>query len=211
MTAIKKGRKRKASDGKWESILERELVTYGQAARDRIFASSAGLCARQTAGLSQLPESHSSRRKASTQFYFKIGSAFEEVVARAFESANMLIDQETRVEAYHLDLPISGRIDFVVRDHITEEMVLVELKTCGKIPSSPRPAHLAQAQVYMALTGMPKAIIWYISRSVAGWDGELKQRAFDIKMTDEERKAVIVTMATGAVYAAHGLLPDWFG
>ena len=206
---FKKGRKRKIlkSDLKWEGIIERTLKSVGKSGRDRIFASAAGLCERQTAGLMMLFDESGDKRRASTQFYFKIGGAFEDVMSRAFNKANMEVDRETRIEAYHSELPVSGRIDFVLRDPEDDELVLMELKTCGKLPTQPKPVHLAQLMVYLTLTGMKKGLLWYVSRTVAGWDGDLKQRVFEIEPLEIDRYNVSLKMAIGALSAKAGFLP----
>lgn len=206
---FKKGRKRKIlkSDLKWEGIIERTLKSVGKSGRDRIFASSAGLCERQTAGLMMLFDESGDKRRASTQFYFKIGNAFEDVMSRAFQKAGMEVDRETRVEAVHPQLPVSGRIDFILRDPEDDELVLMELKTCGKLPTQPKPVHLAQLMVYLTLTGMEKGLLWYVSRTVAGWDGDLIQKVFEVKPLPIDKYNVSLKMAIGTISANRGVLP----
>lgn len=195
--------------GRWERVVENSLISKGYPARDRIFASSAGLCSRQTAGLMLLNSDVVEARKASTQFYFKIGSAFEKVMERAFVFADIFIDSETRIEAYHDELPVSGRIDFVLNDPQDGEVTLVELKTCGaKLPTKIKPPHLAQLMVYLALTGMRKGLVWYVSRTVAGWDGELKQTVFEVNPTDDEIRETLLKVAIGAVFGEAEVLPE---
>lgn len=195
--------------GKWEGIIERNLTSVGKVGRSRIFASAAGLCERQTAGYTFFDKDEAGEnRKASTQFYFKLGNAFEQVVQRAFRKAGVHIDDETRIEAYHEDLPISGRIDFVISDPEDGKLTLVELKSCGKLPTQPKKPHLAQLMTYLVLTGQPRGLVWYISRTVAGWDGVLKQRVFEVEPTEEERYDTALRLALGAVYAREGYLPD---
>ena len=137
-----------------------------------------------------------------------MGSLYETIVSKALGRANVYLDAETRVEAYHKELPVSGRIDFTVRDpEDLDSLILVELKSCGKLPDKPRDGHLAQLMTYLTLTGIPKGVIWYISRSVAGWGGDLLQRAFEVEPTLEEKWNSIFTTAFGAVHARDGLLP----
>jgi len=207
---FKKGRKKAKSmeDFKWEQLIENNLISVGKPGRDRIFASQAGLCERQTAGLFYLDSDEEIQRKASAQFYFAFGNETENIMARAFDKADVLIDRETRIEAYHDELPISGRIDFVLKDVYDEgSLVLMELKTCGKLPARPKPPHLAQLKTYMLLTGMKKGLLWYVSRTVAGWNGDLKQKTFEITMTHSERTEIAGRIALGAVYAKSGHLP----
>jgi hypothetical protein len=174
-----------------------------------MFASSAGLCERQTAGIVQLPENLSHLQKGSSQFYFALGSTFEQVMEKAFLNAGVYVDSEPRIESYHPELNVSGRIDFVLRDPDDGELVLAELKSCGgKLPDRPRPYQLAQIKVYMALTGMPRGLLWYVSRSIAGWDGKILQRAFDVQMTRPELFKVINTMVKGQLHLNANTLPD---
>jgi hypothetical protein len=208
---FRKGRKREKSyeDQRWERTVEDNLVSTGKPGRDRIFASQAGLCARQTAGLFFLDPDAEVERKASAQFYFAIGNEVEKVMERAFSKSDLLIDRETRIEAYHEDLPISGRIDFVLKDvYNPENIVLMELKTCGKLPARPKHAHLAQLKTYMILTGMPKGLLWYVSRTVAGWNGDLKQKVFEVTMDKTERWQLAVQIGIGAISGAKGYLPQ---
>ena len=204
-----KGRKKERPElfGKWESIIENELKTTSKEKRARIFASSAGLCSRQTAGMFFLPEDLKNHRKASTQFYFKVGSLFEDIVGEALNKSGILLDRETRIEAYHKKLPISGRIDFVAKDPEDGGVVLLELKTCGKLPVKPKPAHLAQLLTYLALTGMPRGIIWYFSRTVAGWGGSLIQKVFEVEPTEDDIRDVLFKMTFGALSAKKKFLP----
>lgn len=210
MTKVfKKGRKRKYStaDLKWEGVIERNLKSTSTSGRDRIFASNAGLCERQTAGLMMLFDETREQRRASTQFYFKTGSAFEDVMSRAFQKSKMEVDRETRVESTHPQLPVSGRIDFILKDLEDDELVLMELKTCGKLPTQPKPVHLAQLMVYLTITGMPRGLLWYVSRTVAGWDGVLRQTVFEIIPDETEKYKIALKMAIGALSAKAGFLP----
>jgi len=210
---MKKGRIKtsKKAEGiesnKWTYLIEDALGKESQVGRDRFFASSAALCARQTAGLVMIPNSLKSHMDASSQFYFGIGNEFENIMAKAFDKADIIVDRETRVESSWREMPVSGRVDFVIKDPENDELVLVELKSCGKLPHKPKPAHLAQLMTYLTLTGMKRGLIWYVSRSVADYKGVLKQKVFEITPTTEEKANTIRTIATGIMYAASDFLP----
>lgn len=189
-----------------ESILEEHLKVQEFKTPHGIFASRAGLCERQTAGSVLFGSGIDlGTRKASSAFYFKIGSAFEDVVEKAFLNAGILLEREMRIESYHPELNVSGRIDFVIAGET--EPLLVELKTCGKLPEKPKAPHLAQLQVYLVLTGMEKGVVWYISRSVSDYSGDLKQRAFEITLSEKERAKVLNKMVLGQLYANENSLP----
>lgn len=209
-TTFRKGKLKRGIEGMdpWLQIVEKNLSSEVYVARNKIFASSAALCERQTSAYSKLPEEHSVNRKASSQFYFKIGSMFEDILEPAFRKSKTYITRELRVESLHSEIPVSGRIDFVLRDiEKGGKPLIMELKTCGKLPSSPKPHHLAQLHCYMLLTGQSKGLLWYISRTVSDFSGNLKQKVFEITLTDEEKYEVARTMCLGAVYSESPFIP----
>ena len=215
-TAFKKGRLRKSKSkstpiigsNKWTKIIEDNLKSTSKPSRDRMFASSAALCPRQSVGLQMIPKEYTEVMKASSQFYFGIGNTFEDIIGRAFNNADLLVDKETRVEATHPEMNLSGRVDFVIRDPDDEnELVLVELKSCGKLPTKPKPAHLAQLMTYLCLTGMSKGLVWYVSRNVADYSGQISQAIFEVTPTKAEKKKTIYKLARSTVYSKHNILP----
>lgn len=207
--AISVGRKRKFGRGasKWEGVVEHNLVTFGRPSRTRIFASNAGLCARQTAGLMMLPEGHKVRRQASTQFYFALGSTMESVMKKAFKRGKVFVDDELRVECHLPAIPVSGRIDFVLRDPDTNELLPMELKSCGKLPDRPKPHHLAQLMVYLTITGKPRGLLWYVSRSVSDFTGHLMQRVFEVEPEPKEKELIAHRMAYATLMMRYNYLP----
>lgn len=205
MSAFQRGRVFEPEDGHWERILERSLKSTGRPARNKIYGSSAGLCERQTAGLILLPKGVTEERNAATQFYFSIGNAFEQVVERALKADGSWLASEMIVKLPVGEYEVSGRIDFVVQGD--ERPLLVELKTCGKVPEKPRPYQLAQLHTYLLVTGFPSGLLWYISRSVAGWSGTIQQRVFEVTPTEQELKVAANSIAVGAAYAAAERLP----
>ena len=153
-----------------------------------------------------IPEDYMIKRQASTQFYFKIGSVFESLLVEAFEKQGILIADELRVEAQHEDVPVSGRIDFVLMNE-EGNPIIMELKSCGKLPSSPKPHHLAQIQSYMLFTGQSEGLLWYISRNVSDFSGKLKQKVFTVTMNDEQKFQIAKTIALGVLYSDSELIP----
>lgn len=205
--AFSKGRLEIKEENVWPSLVESGLGCIRHIHRDNIWASSAALCERQTAGMLQIKINESVHRSGSSEFYFEIGSSIERVMEDAFRNSGVYVDSEVRVESYHPELDVSGRIDFVLKDPKNEELVLVELKTCGKLPDRPKPAHKAQLLAYLALTGMERGLLWYISRSVASWDGKILQKVFEIVPTKPERLQTIMTMVKGQLYVNKNAFP----
>lgn len=207
---FKEGRRTEVNSDKWVTLLEDNLKTTMRPSRLNIFGSNAGQCSRQTAGMILVDKSHTVENGASTQFYFKIGNAFEKVVKQAFTKSGMTFIDEFRIEERltpHTP-SVSGRIDFLVQDDNTEEMTLIELKSCGKLPDKPKPAHVAQLKTYLFLTGASHGVLFYISRNVANFKGELQAIAFDIKPTTDEFVEVGLEIAIGALGASTDILPQ---
>ena len=166
------------------------------------WASGSGLCFRKTAAEKLLPRSPEARDTAQ-QLYFKIGSVFETVVEQRFKDKGVFLDSELRVADPIINL--SGRIDFVI--NFNGEILLVELKTCGKLPSAPRKGHSAQLLNYLALTGIERGIVWYISRNVADWHNPLLHSPFYHTPTEEELRRTIFNTAYGREWALQGGMP----
>lgn len=151
--------------------------------RPWLYGSDAGLCARKNVYLEHnewVPEV----RKATTVAYMAIGVGLEEMLATALKSKGRLLAHGLRLQELP-GLKISGIIDLVILDH-QDEVALIEVKTCGELPAEVRPEHLAQIQIYCAVSGITKAWVTYISRSVRkGYADKLEMRSF-VVATDQE-------------------------
>lgn len=169
------------------------------------YASGAGLCFRKTAAEKVLGRmGQVTVRDTAQELYFRLGNAYEDVVAGRFKDKGVLLDRELRVEEPLLNL--SGRIDFVV--DWAGEITLIELKTCGKLPTSPRKGHAAQLLLYMALTGINRGYVWYMSRSVADWHNGLLHAPLPVTPTDDALRATLMNVALGKLWAEQGAVPD---
>jgi len=150
--------------------------------RPYLYGADAGLCARRNV-LLQNNESVANEITDTANAYMAIGVAIEDMLAKALDKDGSLIKQSLRL----VDMPelkISGKIDLVIFD-TDGELALVEVKTCGKLPTEPKPTHLAQIQTYAAVSGIHKCWLTYISRNVELIYGEgLSIRSFLVD-TDE--------------------------
>lgn len=201
------GKYLESKPGRWEALLERNLKEVGYPSRSKIYGSNAGLCERQTAGLLLLSDEHEAHLNAASQFYFSIGSTYETLVKRALEREGILLVDEMPIELDIGNTSVSGRIDFVIEDPNNHDMVLVELKSCGKLPTQPKYHHLAQLQTYLLLSGLPRGLLWYISRSVADYTGKVSQVVFEVEPTEDEFHQVALSLARGAIFAKEGAIP----
>lgn len=185
-----------------ETPIARDTLALNSEQNDNYYASSVGLCPRQAA-FNKIGIRTNDPHEVSRELYYKFGNAAEEVVAQRFQQRGILLDRELRIEESRLNL--SGRIDFVIE--FNGEIHLVELKTCGKLPSSPRKGHKAQLLVYQALTGIEKGIVWYISRHVSDWHNSLLHAPFVSTPTDDHLRSVLTSAATAKAWVERGAVP----
>jgi len=179
----------------------RTLESKGLIKRDRMFASSAGWCARQNVLTKLAPIDMKSKMGAASQFYFGIGNAVHETLERAFRKADILIEAEIPVEIKAVNL--GGRIDYLLIED--GNLVIADAKTCGKLPARPKYQQPEQLMTYGLMSGISRMKLIYFSRNVAGWDGRLYMKTFDII---PDIKKVTKVIARGYVYAEHRRIPE---
>ena len=94
---------------------------------------------------------------------FGCGSALENRVSKYFNDMGLELEREVPVTFDYP--PISGRIDFII-DHGEYGPMPVELKSINnagfnKLTSSPKPEHLVQLQLYLALWPVEYGTVLY--------------------------------------------------
>ena len=94
---------------------------------------------------------------------FGCGSALEDRVAKYFTDMGILRDRELPVTSD--DPPLSGRIDFII-NHEDLGLMPVELKSINnagfnKLTEAPKPEHLVQLQLYLALWPVKYGTVLY--------------------------------------------------
>lgn len=166
----------------------------------RLYASQAGFCAR-AATLSAI-EVYSRPISVSSSYYTEIGNAIHNVVKRHLRDAGHLLAEEAHISVPLLNL--SGRIDIVANYDGTPR--IIEVKSCGKVPTSPHASHFAQAAIYGAFTGLPFDIL-YVSRSVLGFNGQFQMGVFSYPAPTTPSMALI-TAVHAAVCVKRRIVPD---
>ena len=153
--------------------------------RPNLYGSDAGYCPRKNFFYAKL-EGQSEVFSATNKIYMGIGNGIEEVLAESLE-------QENRLFFTNLYLPpmepiVRGKIDFVYLNE-NNQIAIAELKTCGQLPTSPKPNHLAQLATYSAVAGYDICNLIYISRNVtdpAKPFGTLAIKVFPVKFSFDE-------------------------
>lgn len=167
----------------------------------RMYASTSGFCERQTA-LSMTFEGDTEYEAASAG-YFEIGLAVESVILKALRSQDVLLFSQ--LETPDIRLNLGGKIDGVYRLD-NDKIRLLEVKSCGALPNKPHAEHLAQANLYTAITGLPATLL-YFSRNVANFAGEIQMRLFELDNQDDIYRSMLKTVY-GKICADKGLMPD---
>lgn len=144
----------------------REMLAHNPVdirARPYLYGSDAGFCARRNALLEKNEWLEDSVNAAGTAF-MAIGVALENQLADAVRRSGKLVVQGIRAITFP-EIHISAKFDLVVFDP-SDEIAIIEVKTCGELPREPKPAHLAQIQTYSAISGIRRCTLTYISRAI---------------------------------------------
>lgn len=163
----------------------------------RLYASSAALCPRKEAFNNHPAIDNGMEQQSVTRLlYTEIGHTIESVLIAGFGSSLVVEHYKVNNDALNL----GGEIDAIIRkgDHL----YIVEIKSCGAVPVRPKAAHVRQAQVYAALTGLP-AVLLYWSRNVESWKAgraEIAATAFDIDTSSETLQQVMRNVALSRIY-----------
>lgn len=188
-------------DSWYTTILESHPATIAK--RPYLYGSDAGFCARRNV----LVENNTwldANLNAAGAAFMTIGVALENLLAESLRRSDNLLVQGARIQTMK-ELFISGKMDLVVFDS-QGELALVEVKTCGELPTEPKPAHLAQIQTYSAVTGIRRSWLTYISRRIIPLK-PLQLRTFQVDTSDAALAKVLTIAAVSRLAADAKVLP----
>lgn len=175
---VRRGRPAQIKNGMREVITNAMTYTYHVDRKTRMYAGDAGFCSRLGIlnGLHQGEETSN----AAGALYMGIGSAIHKAITDGLADKQKLLFAEYKLPDIGLNL--GGYIDAIVyaEDHIQ----ILEIKSCGALPSVIKAGHRSQASVYSIVTGLPAQVI-YVSRSVASYVGDVYIRAIPLNSTVE--------------------------
>jgi hypothetical protein len=178
---------------------------YPAKARPHIYGADAGLCARRNVLLEHNVWISGSKTAASNA-YMTIGIAMENMLAHGLRKGGRLVATQVKLPAMP-EVYVSGYIDLIIFDAF-DELSIIEVKTCGKLPLEIKPVHLAQVQFYAAASGIPKAWVTYISREVRSEFGaNLAMRTFAVPLEEEVLRSRLQTAAMSKLASAQHKLP----
>lgn len=182
-------RLKQADIDNWYQEVLRE--TGDASKRPYLYGSDAGFCARKNVLVEHNTWLASSKSPA-TAAYMAIGVGLEDMLAAALKRNDRLLAQGQRLVEMK-EVKISGKIDLMVFDH-EDKLALIEVKTCGELPTVPSPVYLAQIQMYAAVSGIHRCWLTYISRNVrSSFTEKLSMRTFPVDTSEEVLKQRLQT------------------
>lgn len=184
-------------------LVRRGLTSVEENDRDgRMYASQAAVCARQ-AVLSSTKTGESEIVAPAQATYYAMGNAIEELVVSALTRERALLFAQYKLPDVGLNM--GGYVDGIVS--VAGKIRVLEIKSCGELPSEPKLEHRAQAMVYSAITGLPPTV-FYFSRHVASFDGTLKIREFALTPTRDDLRATMFRVCYAREAIEAGLIPE---
>ena len=172
--------------------------------RTYLWGADGGLCPRKNLFNQEYPVPF--QYYPSTKGYMAYGVAIENMLAKALDKHGRLIKQDIRLVELQSELMphlrISGKMDIIALDH-EDQPALLEIKTCGPLPSKPKNNHRVQLETYAAVSGFNRCYLTYVSRKVStgGARGKLDCITFPIEITPN----VIFTRFYMAALSQHSM------
>lgn len=201
--AISVGRKPSASTA--ESFIVQSMQdSYELVGRPHLYGAGASYCSRQNFLNSKAYETRAQVTPAS-QLYMGIGSGVEQAVVDGLTRKGRLFFNNLYVPP--MEPKVAGKIDLVYLDQ-NDQITIGELKTCGNLPTKPKPVHEAQLMTYAAVGGYKRANLIYISRNVADNQGNVLIRAFELDLSEARLVSTLERIVLSQMAIDEGWLPD---
>lgn len=178
--------------------------SYDLVGRPHLYGAGASYCPRQNFLNSKAYESRAQVTPAS-QLYMAIGSGIEKAVVEGLTRKNRLFF--TNLYIPPMTPKVAGKIDLVYFDQ-DDKIAIGELKSCGNLPTKPKPVHEAQLMTYAAVAGYKRANLIYISRNVADPQGNVMIRAFELDLSEERLLGTLERIVLSQMAIEEGWLPD---
>lgn len=201
--AIAVGRKPSATTV--ESFIVNSLAqTYELKGLPHLYGAGASYCPRQNF-LNSFPYEAKGSHNAASQLYMGVGNGVEEAIVEGLTRKGRLFFNNLYVPP--MVPKVGGKIDLVYLDQ-NDDITIGELKTCGNLPTKPKPSHEAQLRTYAAVGGYKRANLIYVSRNVADNRGEVLIRAFELDLAEEMQVSTLGRIVMSQMAIDEGWLPE---
>lgn len=131
--------------------------------RENMYGSAAAFCPRLNFAYNKLTNIEVDTSPESV-LYMSIGSGIELALSNSLFAKDRLFFSNLRLP--RADPYVSGKIDLVYLDE-QDEIIIGEVKSCGRLPAQPKYSHMQQLLTYLAFGGYKKGKLIYISRNVS--------------------------------------------
>lgn len=182
-------------------------VAAGLAGQSRLYKRSvhgadAAFCSRKAVLHQGVNPNSKVPMDASSALYFAVGNGIHDKVAEALDNSNILIANELLVTFG----PIRGYIDNIVISDETGGLKIIDVKSCGRLPTKVKPGQAEQLLLYALISGIGEAAILYMSRSVADFTGILAKEII-VPTTEPVMQKIARTTAESIVYSKYKVVP----
>lgn len=198
---IRKGNPLKESD--LVSMLRSLSFQTSPLKKRSLNGSDAAFCPRKATLHYFMKNSYTEPTTLTSKLYFSIGNAVHDMIYEALKMSDILIANELPLFVG----PVHGYIDDIVISPNTGDLKIIDVKTCGQLPSKIKPGQEEQILLYALLTGVREASILYVSRTVAGYDGVAKIKEIPANMTYTNLSRVARILAESSVFYHHKVVP----
>jgi len=151
----------------------------------RYYPSEIGGCIRKTWFSYKKPK----QVKAELMRIFEAGNMLHEFISAVIRSEKNpeveLLQEEMPIKIEEKDFMISGRVDNLILVKISDEKILVEVKSTKMLPQYYNKQHEMQLQLYMHATEVHNGMILYIQKD------NLKTKWFDINYNEKIIKKIV--------------------
>lgn len=200
-TIFRRGSNTTTKTGPIAKLFVKGLNTSYPVRRNRFFVSDM-ICSRKSTLFTLMPEDARTPWGAAASLYTETGNAAHELVTKSFENLGILLAAEIRTPDNSFNL--GGRIDNVI--DLDGQPMIIEVKTTGALPGSPKKEHENQAVLYTMLTGVPSTL-FYISRSIADYAGKIISAEFELHPSAEQLYEAALNLTTSYYSALRKKVP----
>jgi len=190
------------ADDWWNSLLS---TVEPPSQRPYLYGADAGMCARKNVFHSVNTWVPFDKNAASVG-YMALGDALENMLAKGLADKGRLVAQNMRLVEMP-SLKVSGKMDLIFSDN-KDELRLAEIKSCGQLPTEPKTGHLAQVQMYAAVSGFDRVWLTYISRNIRNSYGpKISMKTFEVTVTEDVIRTRLEIAALSMLASLHKKLP----
>jgi len=167
----------------------------------RYYPSGIGDCLRKTWFTYVNPKPH----EPELLRIFSAGNMMHDFITEVLKSKKNshveLLKSEMPLMMKQKDFTISGRIDNLVLAKIDDTKVLVEVKSCTKLPEVPKPENIMQLQFYMYATRTWDGALVYVQKD------NLQTKTFHIRCRKETAHRILSRFETLHKHLTENTLP----